>query len=428
MDVNTNDDNISLDTVLNTKTGADREPINPPAGEPPVNTPPANEPSSEDEDFSSSEETVNKYKSLFTSPDDKEDREIRNAILEEYKGTDFNENGDLVDAEGKVLKTFKDLVKELDVQEEEITLDDKGNQVNDKGEIVKTKEELQAESSVVNNLHNNSEYEFLDEEGNVKVYSDDDNGFLAFSEDVANAKLESFKSTFFSQNKELAEISKHLLAGGTLADFKEPVDYSKIDPKTLTTDDKLKTIRESYIAAEMSESRINNLLTMTKDSNNVDAEYEEAVKALDRHREAVIEERQQNYEATIAENNKKIEQHWSEVEQIVNKGDLGNVNIPDADKKAFFSYLSDVADDNGNSKDMLDAKNETKEQQLAFSFMRFKGYDLSKLITDKARTTSSKSLRERIKQSEKFKTTSVNNASSNAKSGDGNVTIDSLLG
>ena len=105
----------------------------------------------------------------------------------------------------------------------------------------------------------------------------------------------------------------------------------------------------------------------------------------------------------------------------------GTEPIPDADKKGFYEYVSDAVDDKGNSKELIDRQNETLEQRLMLSYLRYKGFNLDKLVALKARETKVKGLKEMIKKSAKIESTPVND-NQRVTSGESDITIGSLLG
>jgi len=377
------------------------------------------------------EENSNSLKTLLSSFKDEttlsdDDKGIRTDLLTKHKGSSFDAEGNILDANGNTLVSFEKLL-EYSTEEETLTLDDKGNQIDTEGNIVKTNVELAVENTVVNKLHSESEYEFLNDDGTTKIYSDDDAGIKDFTNDVSAQRFEEWKGEFFSQTPELAEITKHLLSGGTVDTYKSSIDYSKLDITTMSKDDKLKYIRRSYEVTGLAEERINDLLQLFVDSNTVDKEIGKALPALQTYEEKQTTDRDNAYEQSVKERNKANEEYWGNVEVTVNKGTLSDITIPDTDKPAFFDYLSTAVDDKGNSKEMLDSKKETLEQQLQVKYLRFKGYDLSKLVDSKVGTQKIVSLRDRIKKSAKLSAVSTSSSANTSTKAPADITIDSLL-
>lgn len=432
-----NDDDIDINKVTNSGTDSDRDDIspdnaddvdNPPS---PDNTGGTPNPSdndgggdSTDEDDSPEGELQTLLQSFNGEDLSEEDQELKTQLLSKYKGSSFNEKGEIVDEEGQVVASMEDVMKGLD---DEGTINDKGDLVDDEGNVIKTKAELAVENSVVNKLHSELDFEFLDEEGNPKVYSDDAQGFQELANDMAAHKLENFKSTFFSQNPELTEVAKHLLSGNSLDTFQKPIDYSKIEVDKLSKDEKESYIRKSLKAGGLADSRIDAMVKRIKDGNDLDAEAEEALADLTMRDKEAKKVRDAEYQKSVEEQNKLVQQHWEDVQKTVDKGQLANLNVPEKDKQAFFDYMARPVDENGNSKEMLDSEQESLEQKLAISYIRYKGFKLDDLIEAKARTKNVASLRERLKRSAKQKQTPANDANGITSGNDADVSINSLL-
>lgn len=425
---------INLDNVLSTGENTNRANTAP---QPPT-TPPSNE-----ENKSASmdapaapeapqidEENSNSLKTLLhsfidESTLDEDNKSIRTDLLTKYKGTSFDAEGNILDAEGNIVAPFS-IVLEDSLKEDEVTLDADGNQIDAEGKVVKTKVELAVENTIVNKWHAESGYEFVDEKGNTKIYTDDEAGHKEFRDDVIEQQGKEWRSAFFSQVPELADITKHLLSGKSIDTYKSAIDYTTIDIKTLSAEQKEKYIRESY--GDLDPARIDGLIQLFKDSNTIDSELEKAIPALIAKDAAAKAQRDAEYQAVIDKQHADQEKYWNEVEQTVNKGKLNDINIPDKDKAAFFDYLSTAIDAQGNSKEYLDSQKETLEQRLQIKYLRFKGYDLSKLVETKVKEAKVLSLKERIKQSAKIKSTPINDANKSKTSGGNDITIDKMLG
>lgn len=378
------------------------------------------------------EENSNSLKTLLSTFMDEstltdDNKSIRTQLLEKHKGTSFDAEGNIIDAQGNTVASFEDLLK-YSTEKDKVILDDKGNQIDTEGKIVKTNVELAIENTVVNKLHSESDYEFLNDDDTVKIYSDDEKGIKDFTNDVSAQRFEEWKSEFFSQTPELAEITKHILSGKSIDTYNSAIDYSKLDVIDMSKDDKLKYIRRSYEIAGLSEERINGLVQLFVDSNTVDTEITKALPALQANEEAARNQRDVDYQTTIDTRNIATEKYWNDVETTVNKGTFNDISIPEKDKVGFFDYLSSVVDDKGNSKEMLDTNKETLEQKLQIKYLRFKGYDLSELVNTKVRTQKVQSLKELIKKSAALKDTPINDANKGTTSREVDVTINSLLG
>lgn len=427
---------INLDNILNTGENSNRQsttpPTTPPATPSVVTNPPAKvvDPVSTQDTNVINEENSNNFKALLNSFIDEstldaDNKSIRTDLLAKYKGTSFDESGNILNDKGEVVAPFDTLLKDS-LEEDTIITDAEGNQIDAEGKIVKTKVELAIENTIVNKWHAESGYEFVDENGNTKIYTDDEAGHKEFHTDLVNQQGKEWREAFFNQVPELAEITKHLLSGKTIDTYKSTIDYSTIDIKTLSPADKEKYIRESY--AGVDKARVDGLIQLFKDSNTLDSEVEKAIPALIAKDAENKKQRDLDYQQAVKNEEAKQMAYWNNVEQVVIKGQLNDIKIPDADKSAFFDYLSTAVDSKGNSKEFLDSQKETLEQQLQIKYLRFKGYDLSKLVETKVKEAKVLSLKERIKQSAKIKSTPVNDANKSTTSRGQDITIDAMLG
>lgn len=365
-----------------------------------------------------------KTKDLFVSLAKEEDlsddnKALKSQLLSKYKGTSFNQHGDIIDENNEIVKKFDEVYKDI-LKEDEIKLDDKGNQVDDDGNIIKSKEELDADKSAVNKIHQNLEYEFKDEAGNVKTYEDSDEGLLELASDIANAKAQEIQTRFINQNPVLAEVAKHLLSGKDLDSYKQEIDYSKVDKEKLSKDAKIKYIRDSYKVKGFSDERIDANIRRIEDGNQVDEELDFALEDLDKYQESNKAQRQADYDAAVQKEQQELEQYWDDVKNTVDKGELRELTIPKEEKAKFFDYMTKPVK-NGLSQAQIDREKETTQDLLTLEFLRYKGYKLDTLVKGKANTARVKGLKNLIARSAKIK---AEDFSSSGKSKGDNTTPD----
>ncbi len=432
------EEEISLDTVMGTGEDGDRTPNpneappttdmppavdTPPAGD--TDTPPADK---DDKDEGANDDKLKDLLSSFGNVDglDEDNIKIRQQLLDKHKGDTFDAEGNIIDENGEVVVSFDDMLAFAE-GEGDTKLDEEGNQVDEDGNILKTKVDLAVDSTVINKLHADSGYEFVDEQGNTKIYTDDATGHNEFATDMASQRFIEVQEEQYNQYPELAEISKHILSGGTVDDFQAPVDYSTIDVAKLSPAEKEMYVRRSYEITGMDSARLDGLMTMFRDSNAIDSELLNAIPALEQHEDYKQEQRDNDYAAYEQQQEEETDAYWEGVSNVLTKGQLGDLTIPDSDKEAFFDYMANPVDETGNSKERLDRSNETLEQQLQMAFLRFKGYDLNKLVEHKYKVKKATTLREQLKRSAKLKDTPANDSKKRRTSGKQDVSINDLL-
>lgn len=441
---NTQTEDITLDHVLNTGANADRTPIETPETkdkdkDKDKSTSPDNS-STPDGDNSkdtpkttiNTEENKDKFKTLITSLKNveglSEDKvSIRAQLLSKYTGENFDDEGNIIDKDGNIVKSFEDIITDLD-KEETVTLDAKGNQIDKDGNILKTKAEIAAENSIVNKMHASSEYEFLDDNGETKVYSDDEKGLNEFTNDVAEQKFNEYRDRFIAQNPVLIEVAKHLLTGNDLSTFNQSVDYSKIDKKTLSDDEKLAYIKKSFEVKQLPKTQIDNLLTLIKDGNTIDKDFDIALTSLTEADKAQKDARDAAYQASVKADQEAVEAHWNKVNDIIINNKTELVKIPKADQKEFFDYMATAVNDKGQSQAMVDASKESLERQVELAYLRFKGFNFDSIVNQKVNQKRVESLKDLMTRSANIKETPINDGNSTQTSGDIDVNISTLLG
>lgn len=356
-----------------------------------------------------------------------EDADLRKQLLEKHGGHTFDEQGNIVDENGQIHKSFQDLM-DYATSDDELTLDKDGNQIDEEGNVVKTALELARENTVVNEMAYKSGFEFLDENGNPKIYSDDADGFMEFANDVSERNFSEWRQAFFNQHPVLAEVTKHLLTGGSLETFNTPVDYSKIDITKLDDAGKENIIRRSFEVQGFSKDRIDGFIQLFKDSNSVDSQLVKSITDLNQYEQSMAQQRDALYEQQVRQEQQEMEQYWNSVEDKVIDGNLGSIQIPDQDKQGFFDYMSAAVDARGYTQEMLDRGNETLEQQLQIAYLRYKGLDVSTLVKSGVRSQKATSLKQRLKNSAKLKPETGKGTAKKSGLSVDEVTISNLLG
>ena len=86
----------------------------------------------------------------------------------------------------------------------------------------------------------------------------------------------------------------------------------------------------------------------------------------------------ENYAKQQELDRQEAQKYWGQVKEVITKGNVHNFIIPEIDRQSFYNYIGQAVDDNGNSQEILDRL--TLEQELALKYLKFKKFDLSKLI------------------------------------------------
>lgn len=361
-----------------------------------------------------------------------DDREFKTAVYDKFQAVKVDFKGNLLNQNGEVVLNADDF--ENYIQTGAVPVDAEGNQVNAKGEIVATADSIKGELNMVDTtklfLEQDLGYTFTDAEGKPKSYPNTIEGMQQFSKDVAITAQVSAVSSFLDTRPQLKSLFFHLENGGTIADYaSKEVDYATIDVTSLTKEQKLDYIKQSYERQGVKNvSSIMDLLENVGEEKMTQS-VSEAILSLKEvsDRERLIEE--QNYNKAQEEAQKEADIHWANVKSVIDKGTLQSFQIANSDKGDFYKYIAEPINNKGETREMLDADKETSEQQLLISYLRFKGGDISKLVANKAALNRVQALRERMGKNVPMPTSSNSRERQGGNTSDVFVpSIDNLLG
>lgn len=283
-------------------------------------------------------------------------------------------------------------------------LDKDGNALAPDGlSVFKTKEELdelssQQEEPFIQSYMKITGVEIKDEFGKPKVYEDTEQGLIEYNKDLVEHRIREGFGDVLNSHPDLKRYYQYLQRGGNPQDYHKQVASSwknvKFDPqnKDLMTN----VVKASLSKTGMSEDNIKKTIKMYEDSNNLESFAEESHKALVKSESESEARREAEYQESLKEEETEIENHWKEVKQTIDKGLINKILIPDNEKQKFYEYLSVSVDKDRRSQSHIDDKSLTVEQWLQLEFLKYKKFDLSKLIEDASKTNRVKTLRSRF--------------------------------
>ena len=373
-------------------------PENPPAegstpasndpGTPPAGTPPTNE--------------VDDVVKLLTTDEgllSADDKQLKSLVFNTFGASSVDYKGNLLDANGNVVLTAANLDKYI--AEGEVPLDANGNQINALGQIVKQAEEVQASYNPVNNAKNFIEQElginFVDDEGKPIQFDNSAEGVQQFATEVALRSRVNAVEAFLNQNPSTKDFFFHVANGGSVEDYTATaVDYSTVDVTSLSTEEKMNYIKQSY-----DKQGVKNAGTILNLLQNASAEAvteaaADALLALNDLDKADKKAREDAYTAAQLAETKRVEDYWNNVKSVIDAGNLKNLQIPATERNDFFKYIAEPINANGETREMVDANKEDPTFSLLVSYVRYKGGDISKFIQSSAKVNRLEQLKQRV--------------------------------
>ena len=224
-------------------------------------------------------------------------------------------------------------------------------------------------------------------------------------------------------------VKKHLdyvLAGGQSQNFMEAydpnLDYSQIN---IEQDDhrSQKAILGDYLELKGHDKEfIEEMLGDFEDTGKLYEKSEAARNALSKHQTQQREQMIAHQQKQTQTQKEKTEKFWSNVSETIEDADsFAGISVPKRDKNKFFDYLSTPVTKEGYTQRDVDHSNADMEIKLAIDYLMYTGFDLSDLISNKAKTQNAKTLKERISKNED-KVKSTRRSARRSK----NVDLDSL--
>jgi hypothetical protein len=254
------------------------------------------------------------------------------------------------------------------------------------------------EASVIDTLRDKLGYEV---EGDFK---DDYDGVVSFTQTVAQEIAKEQLDTVFSQFPDVEQYLQYRYNGGDPKQYFQAqspdVDFTQLQ------------LAEDDLAAQrmVVEQHMSMQGYTPEEVQESIQEYIEAgilhkhaqrgltkLQVAQKHRaEQVVQEQQQRAE----QHRKQVEQQWTSIQSTIEGGRLKGFEVPAADRKKFYKWMSEAVDNEGRTQRSIDRAQMDLETQLTMEYLAWKNFDLNKLVTNTSRTKEAQNLKSRLKQTQ----------------------------
>ena len=302
-------------------------------------------------------------------------------------GSALDNNGNLLDSTGKVLLTKVELEQKKAqadaAPEPSFAIAESGDLVNEKGEVIAKVGEFEVgedgtvemrEVPVINQLLTKAKelgYQF-DEKA---AFEDSADGLFDFAGQLAEQLYTQQTVQMFEQQPELLGLYQHLEAGGLAEDYYKSrandVDYAKLEVPSEQKAKRIEVIRQYLTNVANNDVEVaEEMLKFIEDGGKVNDMYDKSIAGLRKHQEDTKAERARATADALKEQEVKDATHWREVQATIKKGELGNLQIPEADKDSFFKALA-VRDKEGVTTIQRVVNEMPLEQRLQFQYLMY---------------------------------------------------------
>lgn len=277
-------------------------------------------------------------------------------------------------------------IEEEDEQEEEV------EEESDKQEVESTEE-----STVVS--------EILDSLGYEGEYEDTAEGLTAMTKDIASQMADERIDEVLEKFPLVKKHMEYVLAGGEsqkfMKAFDPTLDYNQME---IAEDDarSQKAILTDYFNQKGHDGDfIKEMLEDYEDSGKLFKKAEAAKQALGKVQAQEKEQLVERQKAELQAQQEKQMEFWNGVQETIKESkEFAGLQVPEREKTKFFNYLSKPVTKEGYTQRDLDHSEAEMDVKLAIDYLMYKGFNLENIINKKAKTTATKTLRQKIAQNE----------------------------
>lgn len=224
-------------------------------------------------------------------------------------------------------------------------------------------------------------------------------GIANYTKAVAGKMASQQVGELFEKFPDAYHFIKHLAQGGKKEDFLNASTTPAFLDSDLTkaSDDTLKTvIKQSLTAQGFDEESIEETLEDYEDTGLLKKQGTIAQRFLKKHyeKENTLKEQQRQKEIEVQE--QEAQKTANTIREIITKGELGgNFKVPEAEKKAFASWMFG-ADKDGKTKRDLEREAMSLEEKLALEYLFYRKFKLDDIVTKKAQSINAQKLKEQL--------------------------------
>jgi len=281
---------------------------------------------------------------------------------------------------------LEDEIEEEDEEEEEI------EEESDDEEVESTED-----STVVS--------EILDSLGYEGEYDDTAEGLTAMTKDIASQMADERIDEVLEKFPLVKKHMEYVLAGGEsqkfMKAFDPTLDYNQMD---IAEDDSRsqKAILTDYFNQKGHDGDfIKEMLEDYEDSGKLFKKAEAAKQALGKVQAREKEQLVERQRAELQQQQEKQMEFWNGVQETIKESkEFAGLQVPEREKTKFFNYLSKPVTKEGYTQRDLDHSEAEMDVKLAIDYLMYKGFNLENIINKKAKTTATKTLRQKIAKNE----------------------------
>ena len=296
---------------------------------------------------------------------------------------------ELEDIEGDAEETKE----EPKVEDEEEPIEDEADDSEDENE------DEEGEGTVVSEVLGKLGYEL---EGD---YEDTADGLAEMTKDVASQMADDRLDEVLENFPLVKEHLQYVLNGGQSQQFMQAydpnLDYNAFE---LAEDDtrSQKAILSNYFTEKgHDQAFIKEMLNDYEDSGKLHAKASQAKNALGKVQEQRRGQMVEQQKQMVKQQQEKQEEFWGQIADTIHESnEFSGLAVPEKEKSGFFEWLATPVTKDGLTQRDVDHSEANMEVKLAIVYLMYKGFNLKDIIQTKAKTQSTKSLRNKISRNQ----------------------------
>jgi hypothetical protein len=288
-----------------------------------------------------------------------------------------------------------------DIDDEEEELEEETEDEDEEEEVEEESDDEEVESTGDSTVVS----EILDNLGYEGEYEDTSEGLTAMTKDIASQMADERIDEVLEKFPLVKKHMEYVLAGGEsqkfMKAFDPTLDYNQMD---IAEDDarSQKAILTDYFNQKGHDGDfIKEMLEDYEDSGKLFKKAEAAKQALGKVQSQEKEQLVERQRAELQQQQEKQMEFWNGVQETIKESkEFAGLQVPEREKTKFFNYLSKPVTKEGYTQRDVDHSEAEMDVKLAIDYLMYKGFNLENIINKKAKTTATKTLRQKIAKNE----------------------------
>ena len=259
-----------------------------------------------------------------------------------------------------------------------------------------TSEATEEEPSVIDVLRSKLGYEVP---GN---FSEDYDGVAKFADAVANEIAKEQLDTVFAQFPDVEQYLQYRYNGGDPKQYFQAtapvVDYSAVEITDENVAIQRAVVEEFLQRSGYTHEEVAETVQEYVEAGILQRQANRSLGKLQKIQEQEAASLIERQKAEAQQRQETAQTQWTNIKNTIDQGQVRGFNIPNADRKKFYSWMSEAVDNQGRTQRLLDREKMDLETQVAMEYLLWKNFDLNKLLSNTQNTKKAQNLKQKLQQ------------------------------